>query len=207
MQKNDVIEFLNKIDCYIKDKLSHNLNGKRFELKIIGKSALLIAGLSDPVGTVDIDTLSVDNHTEPNLDKLVVDRLKEEFGRSRIAVNSYYLEFVPQGLVFLPQRPKWISLRSEFSHLLVQTLDPNFIIASKLFSAFSKPHRKKDKQDITASLDQKLVTLQEVLKIADEIFDSHSMDARADRFPFVYQYIMKDLIPNYGPGTINYIPE
>lgn len=207
MQKNEVIEFLNKIDRYVSGNLAASLGGEKFELKIIGKSALLISGLKDSVGTVDIDMLGIDGHTEQDSPNDIVENLTLQFGRSRIAVNSYYLEFVPPALVFLPQLPRWTSLGSQFSSLSVQYLDSKFVIASKLFSAFSNPPRKKDRQDIIAALDQSLVNLQDVLKIADDIFEYHSMDARAERFPYIYDYITEELIPNYGPARIIYEPE
>jgi hypothetical protein len=57
MQRDEVVEFLSKIDSYITNKLKPLTEGKQFELKIIGKSALLLAGLTDSIGTVDIDSL------------------------------------------------------------------------------------------------------------------------------------------------------
>ena len=72
------------------------------------------------------------------------------------------------------------------------------MIASKLFSVFSDKPRKRDKQDISSALDQQLVRLQSVLNIADEIFDIYDLDARSNRFPSVYDYIVNDLMGRYG---------
>ena len=195
MEKNEIIEFLRKIDTH--------LAGEKFELKIIGKSALLLAGLKDTVGTVDIDSLSVEGtaHDQKN-----VRSLEAEFGRAKVTVNGYYLEFVPHAIVFLPQKPRWTSLTEKYATLTVQYLEPTIVIASKMFSAFASPPRKKDKQDIVAALDQGLVKFQETITVADQIFDCYSMDSRADRFPAVYAYITNDLVKNYGQATLKYEP-
>ena len=80
MQKNEVVEFLAKIDSYLK--------GKRFTLKIIGKSALLLSGLTDSTGTVDIDSLGLDGKTPQEEEQKIAESLIAEFGRTRIAING-----------------------------------------------------------------------------------------------------------------------
>jgi hypothetical protein len=65
MQKNDVIEFLEKIDLHMSKNPKSFIKGAKFDFKIIGKSALLLAGLIDTAGTVDIDSLGLDGKT-PN---------------------------------------------------------------------------------------------------------------------------------------------
>ena len=96
---------------------------------------------------------------------------------------------------------------AKFDNLSVFYLDPHYVVASKMFSAFSDPARKRDRQDISNVLDQKLVDFQETLQIADRIFDLYSMDARSDRFPTVYQYITGELMGAYGKARLKFKPE
>ena len=81
------------------------------------------------------------------------------------------------------------------------------MVASKCFSAFSIPHRKKDLQDVVGALDQKIVEIQNIIALADQIFISYGEDARSDRFSEVYKYLTEELIPNYGGGVLEYLPE
>lgn len=208
MQKDEVLEFLGKIDAFLYEHYASRLDGKPFELKIFGKSALLLAGLVDSVGTNDIDILQVDGQHSPGANKEIVKGLTEEFGRTRTKVHGYYLEFVSPAIVFLSQKPEWIPLGQTFKHLEVSYLEPHHVIASKLFSAFSPTMpRKKDKQDIVAALDQKLVTLGAVCAIADKVFDRHRGDAREDRFPAVYDYLTKELMTDYGKAELEFKPD
>lgn len=205
MQRDEVIEFLAKIDHHIGINLKSIRAGETLELRIIGKSALLLAGLTDSIGTVDVDALSIEGRFPggPEIKKELLD----QFGRSKLKVNGYYLEFVDAAMVFLSQTPHWVMVPREFSNLSVYYLEPHHVIASKCFSAFANPPRKKDKQDVIAALDQGLVTFQRTLDIAEEIFDLHSMDARSDRFPEVYEYITGELMKEFGQGNLKYRPE
>ena len=67
MQKSEVIEFLEKIDAHITQKHAVDLANAKFEVKIIGKCALLLAGMTDPVGTVDLDSL---RHYGPEISRV-----------------------------------------------------------------------------------------------------------------------------------------
>ena len=67
--------------------------------------------------------------------------------------------------------------------------------------------RKKDKQDIVAALDQGLVGLGAVCAVADNVFDFHRGDAREERFPRVYDYLVKELMVDYGKTDLNYRPD
>ena len=81
------------------------------------------------------------------------------------------------------------------------------MIAAKLFSAFSDTPRKQDKQDkqdVVAALDQKQVSIVKVCEIADQIFNTYSMDARSDRFPKVREYITNELMADYGHADLKY---
>ncbi len=106
----------------------------------------------------------------------------------------------------LPQSIQWNSLKSDYKSLDVQYLRPEYVTASKLFSAFTTPPRKRDKQDIIAVLDQELIQFQTLLNLADMMFDFYEMDARSDRFEKVYKYITEELIPTYGPANLTYVP-
>jgi hypothetical protein len=205
MQRDEVFEFLAKIDQHLGNH--RTAPTEKFELKIIGKSALLLAGLVDTVGTVDIDSLGVEGKQRDQATQVRIDLLLKEFGRIKQTIHGYYLEFVSPAIVFLPQKPIWLSLEQEFAHLKVRFLDPQHVVASKLFSAFSKPARKRDKQDIVAALDQGLVNFQTTLDIADQIFELHAMDGRSERFPNVHAYITEDLMSKYGKARLKYAPD
>lgn len=124
MQRDEVVEFLGRIDAHLRAIFKDQLGGKKFELRIFGKSALLLAGLIDSIGTVDIDLLRVERQTSPEVSKEVILSLKDEFGKSRLAVNGYYLEFVEPAIVFLSQKSKWVPFESQFETLLISYLDP-----------------------------------------------------------------------------------
>jgi hypothetical protein len=194
--RNEIIEFLSRIDKHV---------ARPFELKLIGKSALILAGLEDSVGTADIDSLRVDGDELPEADKRVIAELESEFGRAKLAANGYFLQFVSEAIVFLPQNPTWVPLKADFTRLSVYFLEPHCIVASKFFSAFTAPPRKKDQQDIVATLDQDLVDFAKVASLADQIFDFHSMDSRNSRFSRVHQYILT-LMDQYGHVPLKFEP-
>jgi hypothetical protein len=104
LQRAEVLEFLGKIDHHLGKH--RPAVSEKFELKIIGKSALLLAGLTDTVGTVDIDSLGVEGKHLDGATQATIDQLLKEFGRSRQAIHGYYLEFVSPAIVFLPQNPR-----------------------------------------------------------------------------------------------------
>ncbi len=54
MQKNEILEFIQKIDNEVHKKFSGQLNKNEFERKIFGKSALILSGLHDSIGTKNI---------------------------------------------------------------------------------------------------------------------------------------------------------
>jgi hypothetical protein len=206
VQRDEVVGFLKKIDQHIGKNLQSVTGGQKFELKIIGKSALLLAGLSDSVGTVDIDSLGVEGRTSDQEVQNVIDHLLDEYGKAKLSTNGFYLEFVAPAFVFLSQKPEWIALDHDYLNLSVRYLEAHHVIASKFFSAHSSPPRKKDKQDVVAAIDQGIVDFQASVTIADGIFDLHSMDARSDRFPDVYTYITQDLVSKYGSVHLAYAP-
>jgi hypothetical protein len=110
---------------------------------VIGKSALILGGLDDAVGTVDIDSLCVDSRDLPEADRRIIDALKKVFGREKFKENGYYLEFVSEAIVFLPQKQTWIPFDNSYASLSASYLEPHYVIASKLFSAFAAPPRKR----------------------------------------------------------------
>ena len=208
MQKSEILDFLEKINSHLCTEFPVFVSeGRRVALKIFGKSALMLAGLQDSVGTVDIDILKVEGQMRQEADLLAIESLKTEFGKSRIYVHGYYLEFVPEAIVFLPQRPAWIPLEKSYSCLTVEYLDPVHVAATKLFSTFSDTPRMRDRQDIRAALDQGLISIEGLAKAADQVFDFHSMDARNDRFPKVHSYLTGELMADYGEVDLVYDPE
>lgn len=206
MQKDEVFEFLGKIDAFLGEDGSDLLNGKPFELKIFGKSALLLAGLSDSVGTKDMDVLKIEGY-ESSANKEIISKLEAEFGKSKFVVHGYFLEFVGASIIFLPPEPIWIPLSGEHLHLNPHYLEPNHVAASKLFSAYADRPRPRDKQDIEAALDQGIASLPKTCEIAEEIFDCLKYDARSDRFPDVYRYLTEELMADYGEAPLRFDPD
>jgi hypothetical protein len=206
MQKNEILQFLLRIDAHLRNECLAQLNGRKFELKIFGKSALLLAGLSDSLGTVDIDLLKVEGEA-PQVNNEIMASLETEFGRRKVKVNGYFLEFVSPSFVTLPAILSWRSIEGNYQNLNAHYLETDYVIASKLFSAFSDTPRKRDKQDIVAALDQKMVTLKRICEIADQIFERYKFDSRSDRYTDVYNYISNELMPNYGDVRLAYHPD
>jgi hypothetical protein len=205
MLKNEIAEFLLKIDEHINKHFSSKDNKEIFKLNIIGKSALLLSGLTDSSGTSDIDSLKIESEISSPQQTKITSSLEQEFGKSRIKVHGYYIEFVSSSIVLLPSNSKWLDFGKSFKTIEVQFLEAHFNIASKLFSAFTNPPRNRDKQDIVAALDQKLVDFQKTITIADRIFDEYSMDARKSRFKQVFEYIRNELMAKYGKVKLKYV--
>jgi hypothetical protein len=201
MQKNDILSFLQEVNAYMAKSCAHLLKGSEYELNIIGKSALLLAGLSDSLGTKDVDLLRVEKL--PGNKKEISGVLEKEFGRNNIAAYGFYLEFVSSNFALLPSSAEWRSQHQNFKHTAIRFLEPHYTIAAKLFSAYADLPRKQDKQDVRAALDQQLVSLPRVCQIADEIFKQYEFDARSDRFPEVYDYIY-ELMNDYGVCELKY---
>lgn len=201
MHKAEVLEFLGKIDAHVS---AHFPQTKKFPLRIIGKSALLLADFEDTVGTVDLDSLAIEAQSDQ---KPIADALLKEFGRSQQLVHGYYLEFVGEALVFLPPRAAWLSLSGPWKSIQVEYLEIHEVIASKCFSAFSTPPRNKDKKDITSALDQGMVETKKLIPLIDRIFDYYSMDARSDRFEKVFDFVNSNIIANHGGGPLTFTPD
>ena len=92
MQRSEVFEFLDKIDKYVGKNYQSILGAEKFELKIIGKCSLILAGMVDSIGTVDLDSLQIEGKLDPKINEVVKASLLIEFGRSKQSVHGYYLE-------------------------------------------------------------------------------------------------------------------
>lgn len=200
MQKDDVLRLLGDID--------RELEGKaRLSLKVVGKCALLLSGMKDDIGTIDLDVVDREGLFSDQDHADFMHELKKKYGRESQLVNGYYLEFVDEGILFLPRQATWRRLEQDWKNLAVEYLDADDLVASKCFSyGCSKPTRKKDRTDVIRVLDQGLVGIERVLDAADDIFDAYSMDARAERFPEVYRFIQEELRENYGGRELRYRP-
>jgi len=187
MQKAEILELLSKVNAHLARKWQPELAGRKMSLHMFGKSALLLAGLEDSVGTVDIDLLKVKGNTQ-DIEPRIENDLAKEFGKSQIMIHGYYLEFVGAGIPLLPHRKEWITLAS-YQHLSPSYLDPNFQVATKIFSACSSPSRKRDRQDVVAALDQGIADWGKVCAVVNEILREFELDARSDFFPDVLVYL------------------
>jgi hypothetical protein len=203
VQKDEILEFLGKIDSYLERNWGEGLGPAKLELRIFGKSALLLGGLKDAIGTTDIDLLRVESDVAASYPEIIAS-LEKEFGKTKLAINGYYLEFVKAAFVMLAPDPEWVPLDLKHQKLSAHYLEAHHVIGSKLFSAFADTPRKRDKQDIRAALDQGLVQWPRVSALADEIFSSYEFDARSDRFSKVFEYITDELVPDYGPAAIKF---
>ncbi len=206
MQRDEILEFIERVDAHLAKKRGIELGGEKFALKIFGKSALLLAGLTDTLGTKDIDLLRIESGSASKYANITKE-LEKEFGRANVVVHDFYLEFVAPSFAFIPPEQQWNSTGREYQYLSAQFLRPEDVVAAKLFSAYADTPRRQDKQDIVAALDQKLVSLSEICKTADLIFAGYELDARSDRFPDVYRYLTEDLMPNYGSAKLKYQPD
>ena len=89
MQKAEILELLSKVNAHLARKWQPELAGRKMSLHMFGKSALLLAGLEDSVGTVDIDLLKVKGNTQ-DIEPRIENDLAKEFGKSQIMIHGYY---------------------------------------------------------------------------------------------------------------------
>jgi len=147
--------------------------------------------------------LRVEGFTAGLENKEIIAQLEKEFGKQNFKVNGYFLEFVSDQIPFLSHEPIWTPIGT-YSCLSARFLDPNYVAASKLFSAFSDQPRKADRQDVRAVLDQGLVKIDKLCQIADELFVKYKFSGREDRFPEVYAFIKDELMSDYGAAKLEY---
>ncbi|MFH1653308.1 MAG: hypothetical protein ABIE74_04545 [Pseudomonadota bacterium] len=182
----------------IDDAVHKNFDRITIEFKLIGFSALEIAGLPER-GTKDVDTLKTDILNDPkNMD--VLNFLEKEYGKRSPGSFRYgmYLDIVPVAIVWLPPQPQFISFK-KFNCLNVTRLNPTDVLISKTFSNFlSSANRKQDVKDIFDAFDTRLVDPKEYIKRLDEALPKYEIHAEAlEIFPKVIDFVEKRIIPYY----------
>jgi hypothetical protein len=167
------------IEAFIRE-LDHELPSARddkLELKVIGSSALFLQCDYDR-GTKDSDILETTLLKEGARDQLLT--LAGQ-GTALHQRHKLYLEFVPQGLPFLPQQPCWnvlTELNSTLVRLRLSALDIVDVVVSKL-----KRFNANDRQDIEAMIERELAPHDRVVARFREAIDFNSMSSMADDFP------------------------
>ena len=159
------------------DRLWQPAGTRKIELRILGASALLLQSDYERA-TKDSDVLET-----AALDDGVKARLLVLAGAgSSLAVkHRLYIETVPPGLPFLPQKPLWHArpeINARLQHFEVYVLDVVDIVVSKLlrFSA-------NDSADVHAMIARNLVPHERALARFRSAFDQLAHDARAHRLP------------------------
>lgn len=146
------------------------------ELKIIGSTALMMT-TDLRLGTTDSDVIQT-----AQIDDAVMKRLLEIAGRGSDAEKKFglHLQFVPPGLPFLPQRPKYLPAAelNDLKFIRVFALAPVDVAISKL-----KVFRPHDIRDIAELIEQGHVAHEELLTRFRSAIDLAGMSARADDLP------------------------
>lgn len=143
-------------------------------LRIIGASALALQTGYDR-GSQDADVLeSADIPPERRESLLALAGEKTALAQR----TGLYLQFVPPGLPFLPQKPSFHEVPSLASlrQLDVRVLDVVDVVVSKL-----KPFRRRDITDIKAMADAGALDPNHLLARLRAAIDWYELDARAER--------------------------
>lgn len=169
-------------------------------LKIIGRAALELAGLSE-IGTKDVDALEnmlrIETLTKSEIEA-VEKFLHHEFGKGSPGERRHdvYLDLVGS-IVCLPRDPRFIDER-RYASIVVSRLHPADVCVSKTFSYFSGDKgRARDLPDIMEALDAGLVNGDEYVKRMDESFSLYELDSKGPSFPRIIKFLTETIIPNY----------
>jgi len=174
------------------------------ELKIIGYTALALAGLPER-GTKDVDALEKSIAAfEQN--KEIVEFLNNEFGKDSPGAlrHGLYLDIVSNAIVWLPPDPRFIPFK-DLSLLRVSRLDPTDTCVTKVFSNFQrKTGRGRDRDDIINALDNHIINFKDLVGRLDETLPRYETHAQAPEvFPRILDFIDK-LQSRYGPASLRY---
>jgi hypothetical protein len=142
------------------------------QLSIIGSSALMLQ--TDYVrGTNDSDVIETNDLPRQTLEQLA--------GRGSPLHEKFrlYIDFVPRGLPFLPQRPLWRQLDhdEQFQNLTVHILDVVDVVVSKF-----KRFNANDQSDIDRMIARGCVTHEALLERFRRAVDAHSHDESLPKY-------------------------
>ena len=147
---------------------------EKTRLRIIGCSALLLQA-DYARGTKDSDVL--ESAELPVETKLRLLALAGEGTKLHIR-HKHYIEFVPGGLPFLRQTPRWheqVSLSAELRHFRIEVLDVVDVVVTKL-----KRLHADDASDIEAMVERDLVPHEALITCFREAVDYYGLGAGAD---------------------------
>lgn len=143
-------------------------------LRIIGASALALQTGYER-GSLDADVLeSAEIPPESRASLLALAGEKTALAKR----TGLYLQFVPPGLPFLPQKPAFHAVPSlaRLRRLDIQVLDVVDVVVSKL-----KPFRPRDVTDIRAMADAGKLDPESLLARLHAAIDWYGLDARAEK--------------------------
>lgn len=150
---------------------------EKVRLSIIGSAALMLQ-TSYERGTKDSDVLEAASLT-PVIKERLIQLAGPETGLYRR--HRVYLEFVAQGLPFLPYNRLFHpveDLNRELNHFQIEVLDVTDVVVSKL-----KRFHANDSSDIAAMVDLDLVDHARLIERFRAAVEAFSVDARAEDLP------------------------
>lgn len=171
-------------------------SGGALELKIVGAGALvLLTGLNR--GTRDNDVLETEQVGAASKPLLDIGGPKSDLAKR----HGLFIELVPQGMPFLPQRPRYLTPPGleALSVIRVQALHPIEVAISKL-----KPFRAHDAADIADLARQNRLPHEEFLARFKSAVELAELSARKDELPEIikrFHQVERDHL-GAGPSPI-----
>jgi len=198
VMNSNYISFFEDID----NSLDENFSDINIEFQIAGYVALAFAGLESQRETKDVDALKTET-LQSSKNKKIMYFLEENFGKKSPGLyrHGMYLDFVPINIIWLPSNPTFITIK-EMKSLSISRLSPIDVCISKLFSySKSKAIRSNDKSDVINCLENKIISLDELIVQIDKTLPLYETHAEAPTvFPKVLGLLKNELIPTYGPN-------
>jgi Nucleotidyltransferase of unknown function (DUF6036) len=196
----------NELFADIDSSLMERFGKLNLPLKLIGYSALVLAGLPDR-GTKDVDALEeglrIETIQEEQLSE-IVDFLNAEFGKKSPGDKRHgiYLDIVGKAIPWFPPQPRFIDV-AKLESCTILRLTPVDICVSKTFSNFKKKNdRASDRKDILDALDADLFNVSDYIDRLNEALPTFETHAEAPEvFPRVIKFIADEIIPTYDKSA------
>lgn len=157
--------------------------GARIRLRVIGSAALMLQ-LDYQRGTKDSDVLQAGS-LPSDLETRIASLAGPESALARR--HRMYLDLVPPGLLFRPQRLHFhpqAELNASLRSFEIEALDPVDVVVTKL-----KRFNARDQDDIRAVAEAGRLDHARLLDRFRAALDAFSMDARADDFPRYVEHL------------------
>lgn len=167
--------------------LATQWKGEAVSLKVIGSAALMLQ-TDYRRGTRDSDVLETRDVTPTQREALLA-----LAGRDSVLAQDHrmYLEFVQNGLPFLPMAPNWKHVDT-VGRVDLLVLDVTDVVVSK----FAR-YKSSDRDDVQAMVTGGQVEHAELVKRFQKAIESWEMDARAEDLPLLqtrFQRMERDLL-------------